>query len=166
MWCFQKANLTFRGFLWVKDKDLPWTRGPISGSCEYLSPGPPVPFPQSCWAYFLGSPAPSYHRPLAHAAFSPCSHPTPPPCLIKASPPTGLCSGSTSLGKHPGLPKRSGAPVSSPHPSSPPPPFSTGQMHIHCWVAAWSLSVFSADSKLHRCRAISFLFSIVYPGDQ
>ena len=57
------------------------------------------------------------HRPFAHAALSPCPHPTP-PCLIKASPPTGLCSGSISSGKHPGLPKKSGGPVSSP--SSPP----------------------------------------------
>ena len=33
-------------------------------------------------------------------------------------------------------------------------------------VTAWSPSVFFADSKLHRCRAVSFLFSIVSPGDQ
>ena len=33
-------------------------------------------------------------------------------------------------------------------------------------MTAWSPSVFSADSELHRCRAVSFLLSIVSPGDQ
>ena len=33
-------------------------------------------------------------------------------------------------------------------------------------MTAWSPFVFSADSKLQRCRAVSFLLSIVSPGDQ
>lgn len=112
-----------------------------------------------CWPFF-GTSAPSCPGPL-YMLLSPCALTS--PCLIKAPRLAGLSSGSTSSGK-PSGPLRNQVLLCSPPPH--PALLSCLSVHVSCTFIIERLSDHHMPSlqKLHMCRALPFLFSVVSPG--